>query len=197
VHCHYRYRTVFARLHEPFLRHGARLLIAYLQADGEHRLYLLVASRPVEKLPELQHYLKSTLKQVPGVEIADVDVIDLEIILNFLKSNNLRYCIVGPAVRLLDYCSSVLAVLRPIDRTDLLNRMGLLEHSLKTTIRSMPHVSSTRSIELLRKSYGISENLLRHILPETEVGTGILSTRGHLVPIRVRLFEDEYAILPD
>ena len=56
---------------------------------------------------------------------------------------------------------------------------------------------SRRSIELLRKSYGIPENLLRHILPETEVGTGILSTRGHLVPIRVRLFEDEVRLLPD
>ncbi|NPA70096.1 MAG: DUF87 domain-containing protein, partial [Crenarchaeota archaeon] len=56
---------------------------------------------------------------------------------------------------------------------------------------------SRRSIELLRKNYGIPENLLRTIYPETEVGVGILSTRGHLVPIRVKLFEEEWKILPE
>ncbi len=56
---------------------------------------------------------------------------------------------------------------------------------------------SRKSIELLKKQYEVPGSLLKHLYPETEIGTGIINTRGHIMPIRVRLFEDEHTLLPD
>ncbi len=197
-------RDVFARLHEPYLKQRATLLMLYTVVEGEHRLYLLVAAESIEALAEAYTLLEDALCKVPGVRYVQLGEIDLEIVLDVLKSMPYRYCIVGPTARLLDYCSNVLVLLRPIGRTDLMNRMSMLEHALKTTVCIHPHAASTRSIELTSRDHalvkvqhelsrlrkGLSEGtwigiVLTDTVPqvETHEGDSVLEPQGGLIKV--------------